>query len=150
MLPKVFATLHPRYRTPSRAILLIGAISMLAPLLGRPMLVWLVNSGGLGIVVAYLFVAISFVVLRRREPAMPRPYEVRHGQVIGILGALLSVGFILIYLLPFSPSALTPLELAMFFGWMALGFAMYFWSVRRYGVNFIDETMRAALERTAR
>jgi len=34
-LPAVFGSLHPRFNTPHRAILLIGALSVLAPLFGR-------------------------------------------------------------------------------------------------------------------
>lgn len=45
----------------------MGFLSCLAPLFGRPALVWIVNAGGLGIVLAYLFVAVSFMVLRVRS-----------------------------------------------------------------------------------
>jgi basic amino acid/polyamine antiporter, APA family len=56
MLPKPLGKLHPKYKTPYRAILLIALLSTAAPLLGRPALVWLVNAGGLGLVVAWLMV----------------------------------------------------------------------------------------------
>src|SRR5699024_10090286 len=61
MLPKSLGDLHPKYRTPHKAILLIGVLSTLAPLLGRPALVWLVDAGGLGLVVAWFMVAASFL-----------------------------------------------------------------------------------------
>ncbi|MCB1845685.1 MAG: amino acid permease, partial [Halioglobus sp.] len=48
--PKAFAKLHPKYKTPHNAILLIGGVAIIAPLLGRPAMVWLVDAGGLGIV----------------------------------------------------------------------------------------------------
>lgn len=67
MLPKSLGELHPKYNTPYRAILLIGFFSTIAPLLGRPALVWLVDAGGLGLVVAWLMVAISFIILRDRK-----------------------------------------------------------------------------------
>lgn len=59
MLPKSLGDLHPKYNTPHKAILLIAVLSTAAPLLGRPALEWLVNAGGLGLVVAWLMVAIS-------------------------------------------------------------------------------------------
>lgn len=66
MLPKSLGELHPRYKTPHKAILLIAFLSTAAPLLGRPALVWFVDAGGLGLVVAWLMVAISFIILRKK------------------------------------------------------------------------------------
>ena len=88
-LPAALGHLHPRFNTPHRAILLIGALSVCAPLFGRPALVWLVDAGGLGIVLAYAFVAASFLVLRRRAPDMPRPYSVKHANLVGWAALLL-------------------------------------------------------------
>ena len=58
MLPSFLARLHPKYKTPCNAVILVGVISSLAPFLGRKMLVWLSDAGGLTIVVAYLIVSI--------------------------------------------------------------------------------------------
>ncbi len=120
-LPKSFAVLHPRFNTPHRAVLLLGALSLLAPLFGRPALVWLVDAGGLGIVVAYAFVAWSFIVLRKREPHMVRPYVVRHWRFTGYTALVLSVGIGLLYL-PGSPAALLwPWEWGIVVAWCVLG-----------------------------
>jgi amino acid transporter len=120
-LPAVFGRLHSRFNTPFMAILLIGALSVLAPLFGRPAMVWLVDAGGLGIVVAYAFVALSFLVLRGREPAMPRPYAVRHWRFTGFTALVLSIAIAALYL-PFSPAALVwPYEWAIVAGWSLLG-----------------------------
>ena len=125
LLPSVFGELHPHYRTPKNAILLIGALSILGPLFGRPVLVWLVNAGGLGIVIAYAIVAWSFLVLRKREPALPRPYRIRYGRAVGLLALTLSVGLIFLYL-PGSPSALIwPQEWIIFIGWGVFGLILY-------------------------
>ena len=83
MLPAALADLHPRWRTPWRAILLIGALSVFAPLCGRTVLVWLVDAGSFAIVVAYGMVCIAFLVLRVREPDMPRPFVVPAGRWVG-------------------------------------------------------------------
>jgi amino acid transporter len=120
-LPAAFGVLHPRFNTPHRAILLIGALSILAPLFGRPSLVWLVDAGGLGVVVAYAFVALSFLVLRKREPGMERPYAVKYWRFTGCVALALSLAFVMLYL-PFSPSALVwPHEWAIVIGWCLLG-----------------------------
>jgi len=120
-LPGYFAQLHPRFNTPQRAILLIGALSVLAPLFGRPALVWLVDAGGLGITVAYSMVAWSFLVLRRKEPDMDRPYRVPCGRPVGIAALALSLGLVGLYL-PWSPAALVwPAEWAIVIAWCLLG-----------------------------
>ncbi|MDI5932735.1 APC family permease [Halomonas kalidii] len=144
MLPAFLARLHPTHRTPTSAILVMGILSCIAPFFGRPALVWLVVAGGLGIVIAYLFVALSFVMLRRREPDMPRPFRVRHGKLVGFLSVALSLGLTAMYL-PGSPSALAPVEWAMFAGWMLIGLALYAWSRMRYGTDYSDRMMHREL-----
>ena len=123
MLPRWFAFLHPKYRTPSHAVLFIGALSVLAPLFGRQMLVWLVDAGGLNIVVAFFVVALSFLALRRREPDMPRPFRVSSGPAVGWAAAGLSLGMAVLFL-PGMPAALIwPYEWIIVGAWWAAGAA---------------------------
>jgi len=125
MLPAFLARIHPKFKTPINAILLIGALSSIAPLFGRPALVWLVDAGGLGIVVAYGMVAVSFLVLRRKEPGLARPYRVRFGKTVGVLALLVSIGLAGLYL-PGSPAALAwPQEWLIVILWVALGAILY-------------------------
>lgn len=141
MLPAVLAKLHPVHRTPVNAVLLVGIVTSFAPLLGRSALVWMVNAGSLGIVMAYFFVAVSFLVLRYREPQMPRPFRVGAGRLVGTAAALLSFALLLLYVWPGSPSALKPVEWWIFGGWMLGGLAMYAWAVRRYGTEQARELL---------
>ena len=125
-LPAALGVLHPRFNTPHRAVILIGALSMLAPLLGRQALVWLVDAGSFGVVIAYAFVALSFIVLRYREPDMPRPYKVKHWKPIGIAALVLSIAILMLFM-PFSPAALIwPYEWVIVGGWWLVGFALMF------------------------
>jgi len=146
MLPAFLGTLHPRYKTPTNAIILIGVLSTAAPFFGRPALVWLVDAGGLGIVLAYLFVALSFVILRYREPDMPRPYHVGAGKLVGVLAVLLSLGMTCLYL-PGSPSALTTTEWSIFGGWMIAGLVLYGWARQHYGREMGDRLIRATYDK---
>ena len=130
LLPAIFAELHPVYRSPKNAIILIGVLSTFGPFFGRPVLVWLVNAGGLGIMIAYAMVAFSFLVLRRREPDLPRPFTVRFGGLVGGVAFVLSIGLALLYM-PGSPSALLwPSEWIIFIGWCLLGAVMYFMTTK--------------------
>ena len=125
LLPAALGKLHPKYRTPYNAILLIGALSIIGPFFGRPVLVWLVNAGGLGIVVAYAMVALSFLILRFKEPDLERPYKVPFGYFIGTLALILSMGLAFLYM-PGSPSALLwPQEWIIIIGWSLLGALLF-------------------------
>lgn len=125
MLPAWLGRLHPRHGTPANAILTIGALSMAAPFFGRVMLVWIVDAGSFAVVIAYLLVAASFLVLRRREPEMPRPFRLPRGELLGWLALLGSLGLLLLYL-PGSPSALAwPVEWALVLLWFLLGGVIY-------------------------
>lgn len=123
-LPTALGELHPRFNTPHRAVILIGALSMLAPFFGRQTLVWLVDAGSFGVVIAYAFVALSFLVLRYREPDMVRPYRVRYWRTTGIAAFVLSFSIGLLFM-PFSPAALIwPYEWFIVGGWWLVGVLM--------------------------
>lgn len=130
MLPAWFARVHPRFRTPGNAVLFIGGLSVLAPLFGRPMLVWLVDAGGVNIVIAYVVVVLSFLVLRRREPGMERPFRTPGGPVVGVAALVLSLGLGVLYL-PGMPAALIwPSEWLIVGAWWLVG-AVFLWRLPR-------------------
>jgi len=129
-LPASLGALHPRFNTPHRAVLLIGALSMAAPFFGRQTLVWLVDAGSFGVVIAYAFVALSFLVLRYREPEMPRPYRVRYWRSTGIAAFILSCSIGMLFM-PFSPAALIwPYEWFIVGGWWLVGVLMMLFTSR--------------------
>ena len=126
-LPAVFARLHPRYQTPWVGVVTLGVVASISPLFGRKILVWLINSGSFAVVVAYLFVPVAFLVLRRKRPDMPRPFLVPHGRSVGGAAVVLGIALLCLYL-PFSPSSLAwPYEWAMVLGWAAIGAVIWMW-----------------------
>ncbi|WP_404454823.1 amino acid permease [Virgibacillus necropolis] len=149
MLPKGLGELHPKYKTPHKAILLIGLFSTAAPLLGRPALVWLVDAGGLGLVVAWFMVAISFIILRKKAPDMKRPFKLPGGTTIGWIAAFMAFGISLLYM-PGMPSALVwPYEWAIVGFWVILGAILYKLSMAKYGKKYADEHMKKEIDRVA-
>ncbi|WP_245851842.1 APC family permease [Mobilicoccus massiliensis] len=120
MLPAWFGRLHPKYRTPANAVIFIGALSILAPFFGRKTLVWLVDAGGLSIVVAWIMVALAFIVLRKREPQMERPFVTPGGVVTGGIAVVLGAGIAVLFL-PGMPAALTGPEWVIVAAWTVFG-----------------------------
>ncbi len=142
MLPKYFSHLHPKYNTPTRAIMLIGFLTALAPLFGRKAMVWLVNAGGLAIIISWTLVSLSFLILRFREPEMERPFKVKFGKLVGYFSVLLSLGMGFLFL-PGKPSALSwPKEWIIIIVWFSFGAIMYLYSIKRYGRNSIVNVMK--------
>lgn len=146
MLPKVLGDLHPKYNTPHKAILLIAGLTTLAPLFGRPALVWLVDAGGLALVVAWLMVAMSFLILRKTDPDMERPFHLKGGSTIGIVALIMSIGVMVLYM-PGMPSALHAPEWTIIVVWAILGFILYNISMKKFGTKKSDEYLNSELER---
>ena len=135
MVPSVFARLHPKYHTPYVGVIAIGVLSCLAPLFGRTVLVWLIDAGGFATIVAYLFVPLAFLALRRKLPDMPRPFRITHPRLVGYGGFTLAVALIFAYL-PGSPSALIwPYEWMTICIWAVLGVILYLRYLYRLRAN---------------
>lgn len=125
MIPQWFSRIHPKYNTPVNAILFLGILGVVAPLLGHASLNWFVNAGGIGIVLGYLVVSISFLKLRKTEPSLERPFSIKRWKIIGLIAVILSILFILLYM-PFSPSALVwPMEWFIVIGWYLVGIIFF-------------------------
>ena len=126
MIPKWFGFIHPKYKTPTNAIVFLGILAFVAPFLGRPSLVWIVNAGGIGIVFGYLLVSIAFLRLRKLEPDLDRPYKIKYYRFVGAMAILLSAMFICFYL-PGMPSALVwPTEWLIVAVWSLIGLSLWF------------------------
>jgi len=86
LLPKVFSTVHPKFRTPWVNTLLVGLIVAIAA--G----VFDINSLGdmtsVGTLAAFAVVCLSVMWLRKTHPEIPRGYKVPLYPIVPILGIL--------------------------------------------------------------
>lgn len=156
MIPRFFVKLHKKYKTPVNALYLIGGLSILAPFAGRKMLVWIVDAGNFGCCLAYCMVALSFIILRTKEPDMPRPYRVKNYKLVGVIAVIMSGLMVALYILPFSSAALVWEEWIMAGGWAVLGFVFFFVCKMKYKEKFgshidvmIDEQEAVIVEKQA-
>lgn len=130
-LPKFLTKIHPKYKTPTNAVLLIGGISCVAPFFGKAMMQWLTNAGGLGAVFAYMMVSISFIVLKKKEPNMKRPYEVKKWKFVGGMAVFLSLVMITLYM-PGMPSGLGTPEWVIIGSWALLGVIFFVYAKKKF------------------
>ena len=120
-LPASFSRLHPRYKTPYVGIWVLGLMASISPFFGRTILVWLVDTGSFAVVIAYIFVPIAFLVLRRKQPDLDRPFRVRYPSLVGVVAVVLGLVLLSFYF-PWSPSSLIwPYEWGIALGWALLG-----------------------------
>ena len=136
MIPPFFAKLHPKYKTPINSLYLIGGLTMLAPLAGRKMMVWICDAGNFGCCLAYCMVSISFLILRKKEPDMPRPYRVPAYKFVGTMAVLMSGFMVLMYCIPGSGGNLVWQEWAMVGGWPLLGVIFHIVCKRKYKESY--------------
>ncbi|MDR2132402.1 MAG: APC family permease [Clostridiales Family XIII bacterium] len=139
MLPAAFGKVHPKYESPTAAIILVGLITCVSPLMGKSALVWFVDASAFGTVVAYFMVALSFLMLRKKEPGLHRPYKVKGGVAIGVI-AIFVAGFFLYLYLPVGPGALLPVEWALVLGWVILGVVFFIAARLKYKDITPEET----------
>lgn len=124
MLPSLFGMVGKKSKSPIAAIIFVGFITVFTPLLGKNSLLWFVDASAFGTVIAYFMVSISFIVLRIKFPKLDRPYKLKCGAVIGVLAAIISVFFIILYL-PVGSSSLSIEEWIIVAIWIILGFCLY-------------------------
>lgn len=136
MIPVRFAVLNEKHKTPINALLLIGVLSFIAPFFGRTMLVWISNVASFACCIAYCMVAMSFLILGKKEPDLNRPFRVKHYKFVGIIATILSGLMVVLYLIPGSGSSLTVQEWIIVGCWTLLGLVFYIICKKHYGAQF--------------
>jgi len=129
LLPNWLYHIHPKFRTPTRTILIFGLIGLLLTLPGDiPLLASLYNFGAS---FSYLILMISLLMLRRMDREVYRPWKIPFSlklrsnngfieiPIIGLLG-LIGIGAMWMLVVLLHPAG-------RFFGflWVAIGLSFY-------------------------
>ena len=115
LLPKSFATVHPKFKTPHITTILTGSIAgIVAGLFPIGILGELVSIGTL---LAFVIVCAGIIVLRKKRPDINRPFKTPMVPLFPILGIIICG--LQMYALPTD----TWLRLII---WMAIGIVIYF------------------------
>lgn len=125
-LPNWFGRIHPEYKTPVNAIKFVLFISLITPWFGRQVLLWVVDMASIGAAIGYFYTSASAFNLLRKEKGS---FVLK---LISIFGAILSLGFVVLLVIPGMPAYLTlPSRIALFI-WIILGILFYIVSSKKY------------------
>jgi APA family basic amino acid/polyamine antiporter len=109
LLPKVFARVHPKFKTPYINTILVGIIT--AVMAGFFDINILGDATSVGTLAAFAIVCLSVIYLRRSHPELPRGFKVPFYPVLPVLGILSCV-----YLI-----TTVPANVLMGFMWYMIG-----------------------------
>jgi len=128
LIPKLFGKVHPRFRTPYWATIVVGVLAAaLAGLMPLNVLGELVSMGTL---LAFATVCIGVLVLRYTRPELTRPFRVPLVWVICPVGAL---SCLFLFWQAFV------VHWHLFVGWTVLGLLIYFgYGIRHSKLNKVS------------
>src|SRR5450830_1072350 len=125
-LPPFFAKLHPRFKTPHRAILVGGAIGIAAiysdeliKIGGQTLTANIVTMSVFGAILMYIISMLSLFQLRRTEPNMVRPFRAPFYPVFPAF-ALLGAGVCMATMIYYNP-----LIFGIFLAFLAIGYGYF-------------------------
>jgi APA family basic amino acid/polyamine antiporter len=113
--PSFFADVHPRFRTPWKSTMLIGAfVAVGAGLLPIDALLEMTNIGTL---FAFTVVCTAVLIMRKTNPNAERPFRCPMVPLIPILGIIMCL--LLMFSLPWE-------NWIRLIGWLLIGLVIYF------------------------
>ncbi len=121
LIPKAFGELHPKYKTPYKANMIlfvfVGLFGAFVPghVAG--------DMTSFGTLFAFVLVSVGIWILRVKSPNIERPFRTPLAPVVSVLGA--SICTLMIF-------GLDAQTLKVAFGWMAVGLVIYFLYGRRH------------------
>jgi amino acid transporter len=120
MIPELFHRVNPRTRTPVANTVIVAVV--IAVLAGFIPIDFLAEMTSVGTLVAFLVVSIAVIILRQRQPDLPRTFKVPGYPVVPILSALGCLWII---------KDLRAITLGVFLVWVAVALVWYF----TYGIK---------------
>lgn len=136
IVPQAFGKLHPKHETPYVAIIFTVVVAALAPWFGRQALVWVVDMSSIGVSIAYFYTCYTAFYLfswtRQSVTNLSMQSVAPWKKTIALVGALASLTFILLLLVPASPAFLGKESLIALMVWMGLGVLFYVYKRREY------------------
>ena len=130
MIPRAFSRLHPKHKTPYVGVLFVAAVCMVSPWFGRAALLWIVDMSSVGVTVAYLYTCLCAFRFFKTRGAPRRGAELEGARstpkkVLSALGAVTSLTFLGLLLIPGSPGVLELPSFIALIVWIVLGLCFF-------------------------
>jgi APA family basic amino acid/polyamine antiporter len=135
LLPKMFSSIHPKFRTPWISSITVGLV--VAVFASTIPLDKLGEMTSIGTLLAFIIVCAGVMALRKRSPELPRPFRAPFMPLTPILGILISLAMMLG--LPFD----TWMRLVI---WLAVGLVIYFLYSRKHSKVQINWLLAEGIE----
>jgi len=144
LLPASFAKIHPKYGTPSFALIVCGIASAVGPFLGTSVISTLTSVTSAALLISWFNDVRALIHLRKAEPELLRPYRLPFGKLIATIGAVMCVVLFIMVVVPVFPSYMGHIGMVVLVVWTVLGFIFYkVMDSRSSGVS--EEERKAAL-----
>jgi len=115
LLPKIFSVVHPKFKTPYKAniiiLILVGAFAAFIPgdIVG--------DMTSIGTLFAFMLVCAAVIILRKTDPTLPRAFKTPFVPIVPILGIIVCGAMIF---------GLGWTNWARLGGWLVLGLILYY------------------------
>jgi APA family basic amino acid/polyamine antiporter len=123
LLPKLFSSVHPKFRTPWRCNLVlmvfVGLFAAFAPI------AVVGEMTSIGTLFAFVIVCAGILIMRRTHPFIPRPFKTPLVPLVPVLGIIANL---------FLMSGLGWSNWARLIVWLAIGLVIYFSYSRKHSV----------------
>jgi amino acid transporter len=116
MVPSALGTVHPKFRTPTTAVLVVAGLTAAASLLGDAALIPIIDVGSLAVGLGWLAASLA-ALARIRRAAQPDPM----GLALAGTSTVVSFAVIAMKAVPGIPGGFTHTEWTAFGVWVALG-----------------------------
>lgn len=116
-IPRIFGNVHSKFKTPANALIINMVIGIIALMTGKTGDI--ITIACFGAILLYIFSSISVIVLRKKNPELPRPFKVPfypYFPIISLLIAVISLLAMVVYNLKVA---------LVFFVILALGYAWF-------------------------
>lgn len=134
-MPKVFAKVHPKYKTPYVAILVLGILTVL--LIATNSMIYIASLSLFADLFYYIIGIIACICLRKKQPDLVRPYKAP----VVMVGAPISA---IIYII-----MMTQLDGEAFWTgiiWCVIGLVIFFICQAKYGKKGDEDLMEQIVE----
>jgi len=126
LLPELFTKIHPKYGTPTNALLFTLLLSLALGLLGEAAITWFLDLGGIFIGIAWIIGVLAMLKIEKKYPWIEKPYRVPARYALGAVGIFMISLILLLSLLPGTEISLRwPYEYCVLIAWLILGLIIY-------------------------